>query len=119
MARRRKQETAEMKVLREKIDGMKAIDRSYDTGNNVTLAAAEELLERGVNSLGESNQALATADDKDNIFKDINKEIRSFNKKVLPAAGLKYGTDSSEYEMLGGKRESERKKRTVKPKADK
>jgi hypothetical protein len=35
---------------------------------------------------------------------------------VLPAVGLKYGKDSSEYEMAGGTRESERKKRVVKPK---
>lgn len=119
MARRRKQETEEMKELRQKIAGMKAIDPAFDAGNGVTLVEAEAKLKKGVDALEDSNQALAIADDKGNIFNGVNLEIRGFNKKVLPAGGLKYGTDSSEYELLGGVRDSERKKRTTKPKADK
>ncbi len=45
-----------------------------------------------------------------------NKEMGKFCKKVKPAIGLKYGTDSSEYEMVGGVRDSERKKPGKKPK---
>lgn len=116
MARRKKQETEEMRELRKKIAGMKSIDGAYDSGSGITVAAAEAMLKGGVDALEESNKAVAVADDKDNILKDTIKQIRAFNKKILPAAGLKYGTDSSEYEMLGGVRDSERKKRTAKPK---
>lgn len=116
MARRRKQATPEIKELRQKIAGMKAIDPAFDAGNGVTLVAAEALLAGGEDKLEDYNQAIATADDKDNIFGAANKDIRGFNRKVLPAAGLKYGTDSSEYEQLGGVRDSDRKKRTPKPK---
>lgn len=110
MARRRKNATEEMRELAQKIAGMKTIDANYDAGNGVTLRAAEELLARGETSMGNCNQAVAAADDADNTFKAVNKEIRAFNKKVLPATGLKYGTDSSQYELVGGVRESERKR---------
>ena len=51
-----------------------------------------------------------------NIFNVADLKLRAGNKKILPAVGLKYGTDSDEYEKVGGKRESERARRTVKPK---
>jgi hypothetical protein len=108
--------TEEIKELRQKIAGMKSIDPAFDAGNGVTLVAALAMLANAEGKLEDFNQSIATADDKDNIFVDANKEVRGFNKKVLPAAGLKYGTDSSEYEQLGGVRDSERKKRTPKPK---
>lgn len=116
MARRRKQASEEMKELIQKIAGMKTIDGNFDAGNGVTVAAAEALLARGETGLSNCNQSVAAADDADNVFAGINKEIRAFNKKVLPATGLKYGTDSSEYELVGGVRESERKRPTKKPK---
>lgn len=119
MAIRRKRETVEMRELGQKIAAMKSIDRNYDSGNGVTLAAAEAVLLESADALDASNQAAAVWDEKDNIFKDKNKLVRAFTKKILPAAGLKYGTDSNEYEMLGGVRDSERKKRMPKPKENK
>jgi len=116
MARRRKQATAEMRDLRQNIASMETVDEEFDAGNGVTLAAAKTLLAKGDNEMKDFNKTIASADDKDNIFKDTNKEIRAFNKKILPAGGLKYGTDSSEYEVLGGTRDSERKKPVRKPK---
>ena len=116
MARRMKRETKDMRDLRQKIAGMKAIDKSFDAGNGVTLITAEALLLDSDSALEATNQAVAAADDKDNILNAKNKLVRAFNKKILPAGGLKYGTDSSEYELLGGTRESERKKPVRKPK---
>lgn len=115
MARRKKQESEEIKELWKIVAGMKAIDPAFDAGTGVTLAVAEALINEGIVALDECNQAVAVADDKDNIYAAKNKKIRAFKKKVLPAGGLKYGTDSSEYEMLGGVRDSERKKPVRKP----
>jgi len=118
MARRRKQETEEMRELRQKIAGMRSVDANFDAGNGVTLVEAERVLEEAESALGGYNQVIATCDEKDNVFKDKNKSVRAFNKKVLPATGLKYGTDSSQYEQMGGTRESERKKPVRKPKSE-
>jgi hypothetical protein len=116
MARTRKSPTPAMKELDQKIAGMTAIDSSFDAGNGVTLAAAKAMKADADAALADYNSMLATVDEKYNAFTAKDKLVRGFNKKVLPAAGLKYGTDSSEYEQLGGKRDSERKKPVRKPK---
>ena len=110
MALARKLNTPELTDGEQKVAGMKSIDKSFDAGSGVTAAAGETVLAETRTALDEYNQALAAADDKKNIFEMKNQALRAFNKKVLPAVGLKYGTDSSEYEMVGGTRESDRKK---------
>ena len=42
-------------------------------------------------------------------------ELNDWNRRVLSAVEAQYGPDSSEYEMVGGTRKSERKKGTRKP----
>ncbi|MGC2237916.1 MAG: hypothetical protein WA584_17280 [Pyrinomonadaceae bacterium] len=116
MARRRKKATKEMRELRQKIAGMKSINPNFDAGNGVTVEAAETLINETEAALEDFNKSVATTDEKDNFFGGINKQVRDFNRKVIPATGLKYGRDSSEYEQVGGVRDSDRKKRTVKPK---
>lgn len=116
MAFARKARTPELIDGEQKVLGMKSIDKSFDAGSGVTVAAGEAAFAEAQTALDEYNQSLTAADDKKNVFELKNKALRAFNKKVLPAVGLKYGTDSSEYEMVGGKRESERKKPVRKPK---
>ena len=110
MARRKKQPTKAMKELEQRIAGMKASDPAMDAGNGVSVAAGEALLTEARTLLENYNIKLAEGDDLLNQFTAKNREAGKFNSKVLPAVGLKYGKDSSEYEMAGGKRESERKK---------
>jgi hypothetical protein len=105
-----------MKDLKQKIAGMKAIDQNFDAGNDVSLTTAEAMDAEAEAALEDYNSALATVDDKYNFLVAKDRQIRAFNGKVLPAAKLKYGSDSSEYEQLGGVRDSERKKPVRKPK---
>lgn len=115
MARTRKSPTPAMKELDQKIAGMRAIDADFDAGNGVKLSAAEAVKADADTALADYNSMLAKVDEKYNAFTAKEKLARGFNKKVLPAAGLKYGTDSTEYEQLGGTRDSERKKPVRKP----
>ncbi len=94
----------------QKIAGMRSIDRSLDLGNDVSVAVGSQLLTEAQTALDDYNMSLAISDDKLNVFGVKEKALQAFNKKVLPAIGLQYGTDSSEYEMAGGVRESERKR---------
>lgn len=116
MARRRKGETAEMRDAIQKIAGMKSIEARLDLGNNVGVENSEGDLATVRTALENYNQSLAVSDGLLNVFNAANKNLGKSNKKILPAVGLKYGTDSDEYEKAGGVRESERKKRTTKPK---
>jgi hypothetical protein len=62
------------------------------------------------------NQTLAAADSLKNELIDIENKIKSYYKRALSGAISKYGENSSEVEMMGGKRKSERKKPVRKPK---
>ena len=116
MARQRKTETPAMKELAERLAGMKSIDPALDLDNGVTVAAGEAVLADSRKSVEKYNSSLAVTDENLNVINGNDKLCRSFIKKILPAVGLKYGTDSSEYEKAGGVRESERKKPVRKPK---
>jgi len=44
----------------------------------------------------------------------MEEELNQWNKRILSAGEASYGTDSSEYEMLGGTRSSDRQRSTRK-----
>jgi hypothetical protein len=61
------------------------------------------------------NKKLSEADDLANQLKVVEKEIESLYTRVLSGAVSKFGEDSSQVEMLGGTRKSERKRPVRKP----
>jgi hypothetical protein len=115
MARRRKAATQPMRDAEQRIAGMKSIEATLDLKDGVSVAAGEALLTETRAALDEYNQLLAQVDEKLNVFNGKEKLLQAFNRKVLPAVGLKYGTDSAEYEMVGGTRDSEHAKPKPKP----
>jgi hypothetical protein len=104
-----------MRELEQKIAGMKAIDADFNA-NGVKVSEGEAVLADARAALEDYNSTLATVDEKLSIFQVKDRAVRAFNRKVLPATGLKYGTDSDEYEQVGGVRDSERKRRVRKQK---
>lgn len=116
MARQRKSSTPAMNEAEQKLNGLRSINPTLDLSNNVSVAQGEILLGNAQDALSRYNEALAEADALLNLFNSEEAALRAFNKKVLPAVGLQFGTDSSEYEKVGGVRESERKKPVRKPK---
>jgi len=62
-------------------------------------------------ALEESHHQLAAKiDDSSNRFDAQKSLMADWNRRVLSAVEAQYGPDSSEYEMCGGTRKSERKK---------
>jgi hypothetical protein len=110
MPRQRKTTSAAITDAEQKIAGMKSIDDKLDLGNNVSVTQGETLLDETRTALENYNASLAVSDGLLNTFNEKERTLRAFSKKILPAGGLKYGTDSVEYEKLGGVRDSERKK---------
>jgi len=60
------------------------------------------------------SQMAAQMDDSSNRFDTQEALLAEWNRRILSAVEAVYGPDSSEYEMVGGKRKSERKKPTKK-----
>lgn len=96
---------------------LKAIDPNLDLGNGLTAADYESQIAASQQQLDAYNAQLAKADAAGNDFRSVEKELRGLSARMLAAVGVKYGKDSNEYEMAGGTRSSEikRKKKPKKP----
>ena len=114
MGRRRKSPTPVMLKAAERLSGTKSIDEGLDMGSDVSNAKYSAKLEETHEALGEYNESLAFSDRKLNRFNALEKELRELSESMLAGVGSHYGKDSSEYEMAGGTRKSEHKKRTRK-----
>ena len=91
----------------ERLANLKAIDPDLDLGNGLTVAAYEAKINKTQTSEGTYNGILAQADAAGNNFNADERDLRDMSSQVLSAVKVKYGRDSNEYEMAGGKRLSE------------
>ena len=109
MARQRRT-SAILEVTRQRLAGLKKIDSAPDFGGNLNAAGGQALITDFTNELDSYNQNTAALDEQQNLVDTKEDTAADWNKRVLAAVGAKYGTDSSEYEMVGGTRLSERKR---------
>ena len=113
MARLRKS-SAVLETARKRLTGLKSIKTPPDFGPNLTIPGYETKSNSVAAKLEAYNQALALSDQLQNEFKAEEAELNDLNRRYLSAAEAIFGPDSSEYEMLGGTRKSERKRPTRK-----
>ncbi|WP_396179587.1 hypothetical protein [Flavobacterium sp.] len=97
-----------------RLASIKSIDVSLDLGNEVTAAKYETEITKFKKNLDAYNTALSTIDDLYNDCITQESVLKEWNERVLNGVGFKFGKDSSQYEMAGGTRKSERKKQTPK-----
>ena len=91
----------------ERLANLKAIDPDLDLGNGLTVAAYEARINETQTSEDTYNGILAQADAAGNNFDTDEKDLRDMSSQMLSGVKVKYGRDSNEYEMAGGKRLSE------------
>lgn len=100
-----------------RLAAVKSIDTALDLGSNINVANYETQVNLLSTKLSTYNTALSTIDD---LYNDCIAQIaviKDWNERILTGVATKYGKNSSQYEMAGGKKKSERKKVTPKPKA--
>jgi hypothetical protein len=98
----------------ERSGNLRAIDPNLDLGNDLTVAAYDAKIAEVQAALDTYNGQLAQADAGGNNFKAVEKELRDLSSLMLSGVKVKYGRDSNEYEMAGGTRLSDRKKKSRK-----
>ena len=110
-------ESAPITKAQLRVDGLAAIDPKLNLGETVSVAEGQALVKGAAQTLSDYNQALRTADDLLNKLNEQEKALSAWSAKALNGVKFKYGPDSSQYEMAGGIRQSERKKpvRKAKP----
>jgi hypothetical protein len=91
----------------ERSGNLRAIDPNLDLGNGLTAAAYDAKIAETQAALDAYNGHLAQADAAGNDFQALEKDLRDFSSQMLSGVKVKYGRDSNQYEMAGGKRLSE------------
>lgn len=97
-----------------RLAAVKSIDVSLDLGNGISVPNYETEIKALTTKLSAYNTALSTIDDLYNECIAQVEVLKDWNERVLTGVATKYGKNSSQYEMAGGKRKSERKKPTPK-----
>jgi hypothetical protein len=109
MARKRRT-SAPLETTRQRLAGLKQISSNPDFGGNLNATGGQAVLTDLSNELDGYNQDMAALDERQNVVDRKEDAASNWNKSILAAVGAKFGTDSNEYEMVGGTRTSERKR---------
>lgn len=109
---RRKRSSVVLEKAERRLAGMQSVADDIDFGSGLTLTAYETRIEQIREKLQAYNRMLSSIDGVYNDLLAAEKELTDFSDRMLSGVGVRYGKDSSEYEMAGGRRKSERKKRT-------
>jgi len=90
--------------------GVDSIDPKLDLGSRLTQMAYKMALVDTLAKLAAYNTILSQADEASNVFEAAERSLNDLNDRMLAGVAARYGRDSHEYEMAGGKRKSERKR---------
>ncbi|BAZ01894.1 hypothetical protein NIES37_59010 [Tolypothrix tenuis PCC 7101] len=96
-------EKAQFRVTR-----IKVFDPNITFDDNCNLQNLTQLIQQFQTMLNEYNDAMAVIDSSRTRLDEIEKSLSLISDKMLVGVGLKYGKDSSEYELAGGVKESDR-----------
>lgn len=113
MARQRRNSSV-LETARQRLAGLKSITPVPDFGPNLKVDDYEQKINALAAKIERYNELNATLDDLQNEIEADEEELRTDSSRMLSAAGAHYGPDSSEYEVVGGTRRSERKRGTKK-----
>lgn len=110
MARRKLVRVRDLDKGRTRLAAVKSIDTALDLGNDLTVANYESQVTMTNNAIAAYNTTLSTIDDLYNAALTQIDVLKDWNERMLNGVASKFGTNSSQYEMAGGVRKSERKK---------
>ena len=116
---RLKRKSAALETARRRIAGLKQILPKPDFGSVMTEEAYQAEIDGYSTELDAYNGEVAALDDKTNRLDVREQRLADFNQRILAAVKMQFGPDSSEVELVGGVRRSDRKKpaRTTEPPA--
>lgn len=109
MARQKRSSSVLQKAER-RCAGLKSVDPQLDFGDDLTIDQYGKLIDTLRAQIATYNQALSHADHACNAVEATEQQLKVLSERLLMAVAAKYGKDSSEYEMAGGTRTSERKR---------
>lgn len=108
---RRKKSSAALTKAEGRLVGIKSINTKLDMGNGMSAASYEKEIVKLRQQIEAYNTTLSKLDAAANQIIDTEKQLSGLSERMLLGVAMAYGKDSSEYEMAGGTRRSERRRR--------
>ena len=109
---RRKRNSPVLEAAHHRLAGLNSITPSPDFGSTLTIPAYTSQISDFGAKLDHYNQMIATLDDLQLQLERAEASLRETNKRMLTATQAQYGTNSSQYQQVGSKHLSERKRQT-------
>ncbi|BCL38821.1 hypothetical protein [Nostoc sp. MS1] len=91
-----------------RLSGLKAIDPNIDFGNANNLKNFTQQIEQLRIKINDYNTAISVIDASKTDIEQLERSLSALCETMLLGVAVKYGKDSSEYEMAGGVRKSDR-----------
>ncbi|MGC1309332.1 MAG: hypothetical protein WA885_19095 [Phormidesmis sp.] len=107
---RRKKKSAALLKAQQRLAGIRSIDPKLDLGNGVSVASFTKDVDSLRVAIDNYNALLSTVDDAANAIEKQEQQIVIAAENVLLSVKVKFGKDSSQYEMAGGTRLSDRRR---------
>jgi hypothetical protein len=113
MARPRKSKIiAEAEAL---IAALRPLESKLDIGKNLTLQAYIAKTDATRGFLANVNTLIAQLETARNVFSTSEDELGDMSRRMRKGVLVQFGSDSSEFESVGGVRTSDRKRRSRRP----
>ena len=107
---RQKRNSPVLQAAREKLAGLKKFRTPPDFGPALSVEAFEAEVTGYATDETSYNQDVAALDDKTNRLDTRESGLKDLSLRITAAVKAQFGPDSSEYELVGGTRRSDRKK---------
>ncbi len=107
---RPKRKSTILETGRQRLAGLKKISPKPDFGSSFTEAAYEQEITGFSEDQDSYNGDVAALDHKQNQLNIREQNLADWNQRILAAVKAQFGPDSSQFELVGGTRRSERKK---------
>lgn len=107
---RSKRTSSVLELARQRLAGIKSISPLPDFGSNLKISDYEVDINALSNKLDSHNGLLSQVDESQNELEALERGVSDKSVRMLAAAKAGYGSDSSEYEQVGGTRKSDRKR---------
>lgn len=107
---RTKRSSSVLETARQRLAGLKSIDPAPNFGTTLTVAGYEADVTALSEKLDNYSAMLSALDGLQNELDAKEAALRELNTRILSAVEAHYGSDSTEYEQVGGTRRSERKR---------
>ena len=110
---RQKRQSVILNQAEQRLLGMKTINPKLDLGGGCNTTTVEKQVNEVRTNLQKYHTLLSQADAASNELEKSEKVLAQLSKKVLKGVAVQFNEDSNEYEMVGGARSSEIKRRRI------